>query len=228
MPVDPRRAARPRPRRRPGRRSPACSRWSSGAASRPEEVGRLLPPARRARRCTVGITGAPGPGKSTLTGGLIGVLRAQGERGGGARRRPVVAVLRRRHPRRPGAHEDHALDPGVFIRSMATRGHLGGLAAGHPGGRPGARRGRLPRGCWSRPSASARSRSRWRARPTPRWWWSTRAGATPCRPTRPGCMEIADVFVINKADRPGRRRDPPRPRADARPVRRWATGGRRS
>ena len=36
-------------------------------------------------------------------------------------------------------------------------------------------------------------------------------------------MEIADVFVINKADRAGRRRDPPRPRADARPVRRSAT-----
>ena len=62
--------------------------------------------------------------------------------------------------------QDHATDPGVFIRSMATRGHLGGLALAAPEairlldavGKP-----------WSssRPSASARSRSRSPGRPTP-------------------------------------------------------------
>ena len=113
--------------------------------------------------------------------------------------------------------QDHAIDAGVFIRSMATRGHLGGLALATPEAvRVLDAAGR--RGCSSRPSASARSRSRSPARPTPPSWWSTRAGATRVQANKAGLMEIADVFVINKADRPGRRRDPPRPRADARPV----------
>lgn len=77
----------------------------------------------------VGITGSPGSGKSTLTGALIGALREQGKRVG------VVAV----DPTSPfsgGAILGDRIrmmhwhsDPDVFIRSMATRGHLGGLAA---------------------------------------------------------------------------------------------------
>jgi LAO/AO transport system kinase len=80
----------------------------------------------------VGITGAPGVGKSTTTSALVRGLRARGERVG------VIAV----DPSSPftgGAllgdrirMQDHALDPGVFIRSMATRGHLGGLAWATP------------------------------------------------------------------------------------------------
>ena len=71
---------------------------------------------------------------------------------------------------------DHALDDGVFIRSMATAGHLGGLSLAVPGGGPGARRRGLPVGAASRRSASARSRSRSPARPTPPSWSSTRVG----------------------------------------------------
>src|SRR5947207_8845942 len=77
---------------------------------------------------TVGITGAPGSGKSTLTDRLVGHLRGCGLEVG------VLAV----DPTSPfsgGAilgdrvrMQDHSTDPGVFIRSMATRGHLGGLA----------------------------------------------------------------------------------------------------
>jgi len=77
----------------------------------------------------VGVTGPPGAGKSTLVDRLTGVLRQQGKSVG------IVAV----DPTSPytgGAilgdrirMQTHALDPGVFIRSMATRGHLGGLAA---------------------------------------------------------------------------------------------------
>ena len=80
----------------------------------------------RARR--IGITGPPGAGKSTLTTLLAGLYRAAGLRVG------IVAV----DPTSPftgGAllgdrvrMEAIALDPGVFIRSMATRGSLGGLA----------------------------------------------------------------------------------------------------
>jgi LAO/AO transport system kinase len=76
----------------------------------------------------VGITGNPGAGKSTLVDRLIGHLRGQGKTVG------VVAV----DPTSPftgGAilgdrirMQDHALDSGVFIRSMATRGQLGGLS----------------------------------------------------------------------------------------------------
>jgi LAO/AO transport system kinase len=76
----------------------------------------------------VGITGNPGAGKSTVVDAMIAHYRAQGERVG------VVAV----DPTSPfsgGAilgdrirMQRHALDPDVFIRSLATRGHLGGLS----------------------------------------------------------------------------------------------------
>ena len=76
----------------------------------------------------VGITGPPGAGKSALTDKLIALLRRQGKTVG------VIAV----DPSSPfsgGAilgdrirMQQHALDDGVFIRSMATRSHLGGLA----------------------------------------------------------------------------------------------------
>ena len=76
----------------------------------------------------VGITGSPGVGKSTSTAALVGQLRAAGQRVG------VLAV----DPSSPfsgGAllgdrvrMQDHALDRDVYIRSMASRGHLGGLA----------------------------------------------------------------------------------------------------
>jgi LAO/AO transport system kinase len=76
----------------------------------------------------VGVTGPPGAGKSTVVDRLIALLRAEGQTVG------IIAV----DPSSPftgGAvlgdrirMQAHALDPGVFIRSMATRGSLGGLA----------------------------------------------------------------------------------------------------
>jgi GTPase len=80
----------------------------------------------------VGLTGAPGVGKSTSTSALVAALRETGQRVG------VLAV----DPSSPftgGAllgdrvrMQDHATDPEVYIRSMATRGHLGGLAWATP------------------------------------------------------------------------------------------------
>ena len=80
----------------------------------------------------VGITGAPGVGKSTSTAALVKALRATGKRVG------VLAV----DPSSPfsgGAllgdrvrMQDHALDAQVYIRSMASRGHLGGLSWATP------------------------------------------------------------------------------------------------
>jgi LAO/AO transport system kinase len=76
----------------------------------------------------IGITGSPGVGKSTSTNALVGAFRKQGKRIG------ILAV----DPSSPfsgGAllgdrvrMQDHALDPDVYIRSMASRGHLGGLS----------------------------------------------------------------------------------------------------
>jgi LAO/AO transport system kinase len=95
-----------------------------------EVMKELAPLTGRAR--VVGLTGPPGAGKSTLTGVLTGAFRERGERVG------VLAV----DPTSPfsgGAllgdrirMQQHATDPDVFIRSMASRGHLGGLAAATP------------------------------------------------------------------------------------------------
>jgi LAO/AO transport system kinase len=80
------------------------------------------------RAYAVGITGPPGVGKSSLISTLIGHIREQGRTVG------VISV----DPSSPFTQgallgdrirlSDHFLDPGVFIRSMGTRGHLGGLA----------------------------------------------------------------------------------------------------
>jgi LAO/AO transport system kinase len=95
-----------------------------------EVAAALAPLTGRAK--VVGLTGAPGVGKSTSTSVLVRELRRQGKRVG------VLAV----DPSSPfsgGAllgdrirMHDHATDPGVFIRSMATRGHLGGLSWATP------------------------------------------------------------------------------------------------
>jgi LAO/AO transport system kinase len=104
----------------------AISKVEDGAADVSELMKQLFP--RTGRALIVGITGAPGAGKSTLVDKLAGFYRRQGERVG------IIAV----DPTSPftgGAilgdrirMQTLALDKGVFIRSMATRGNLGGLA----------------------------------------------------------------------------------------------------
>jgi LAO/AO transport system kinase len=90
----------------------------------------LTPHTGRAR--VVGITGAPGVGKSTTTSALVGALR-------GRDLRVAVLAVDPSSPFTGGAllgdrirMQEHALDAGVFIRSMATRGHLGGLSWATP------------------------------------------------------------------------------------------------
>jgi LAO/AO transport system kinase len=95
-----------------------------------EVMAALAPYAGHAQ--IVGLTGSPGVGKSTATAALIAAYRAAGKRVG------VLAV----DPTSPfsgGAllgdrvrMQDHATDSGVYIRSMGTRGHLGGLSWAAP------------------------------------------------------------------------------------------------
>lgn len=150
----------------------------------------------------IGLTGSPGVGKSTVTGALVRSYREQGLRVG------VLAV----DPTSPfsgGAllgdrvrMQDHATDDGVFIRSMASRGHLGGMA-------------------WATPQALrildaagfdvimietvgvgqaeveiASTADTTLVVVAPGMGDSVQAA-------KAGILEIADVFVVNKSDRPG-------------------------
>jgi LAO/AO transport system kinase len=81
---------------------------------------------------TVGLTGAPGVGKSTIATALVRTARAND-------RRVAVLAIDPTSPYTGGAllgdrvrMQEHATDPNVFIRSMATRGHLGGMALAAP------------------------------------------------------------------------------------------------
>ncbi|OLE21735.1 MAG: transporter [Actinobacteria bacterium 13_1_20CM_3_71_11] len=96
----------------------------------PEVAAAFAPYAGGAQ--VIGLTGAPGVGKSTTTNELVRALRGRGQKVG-------VLAVDPSSPYTGGAilgdrvrMQDHATDTGVFIRSMSSRGHLGGLAAATP------------------------------------------------------------------------------------------------
>ena len=153
---------------------------------------------------SVGITGAPGAGKSTLTEQLIARVRRDGHQVG-------VLAIDPSSPFSGGAllgdrvrMQTHATDPEVFIRSMATRGHLGGISLATPeamrvleaAGKDiviietvgvGQSEVEITDACDTTLVVV-----------NPGWGDAVQTA-------KAGLMEIADVFVVNKADRPGAR-----------------------
>ena len=163
-------------------------------------VGRLF--ARTGRARSVGLTGAPGVGKSTLVDRLTAALRRERQRVG------ILAV----DPTSPfsgGAilgdrirMQGHAADGGVFVRSMATRGQLGGLARATDDARivldaagidvvlietVGVGQGEIDVSRIADVSVVVLAPG----------------GGDDVQAIKAGIMEIADVFVVNKADRDG-------------------------
>ncbi len=169
------------------------------------EIGRLSYPLI-GDGYSVGITGAPGAGKSTLTSALIAHLR--GENITGASKVAVLAI----DPSSPftgGAilgdrvrMQEHATDEGVFIRSMATRGHLGGLSLATSEAMRLLDAMKYPWilvetvGVGQVEVEIAGKADSTIVVVNPGWGDSVQAN-------KAGLMEIADVFVINKADRKG-------------------------
>ena len=164
-------------------------------------VGRLAYP-EGGNAYTVGLTGAPGAGKSTLTDRLIRELRGSGTE-------VAVLAVDPSSPFSGGAFlgdrvrmQDHATDNGVFIRSMATRGHLGGLSLATPQairvldavGFPVVLVETVGVGQMEVEIAGAAD--------------TTVVVVTPgsgdaMQANKAGLLEVADIFAVNKADRPG-------------------------
>jgi len=157
---------------------------------------------RTGRAATIGLTGAPGVGKSTLAGELVRVARER-------ERSVAVLAIDPTSPFTGGAllgdrlrMQAHATDPGVFIRSMATRGHLGGMALAAP---------EAVRildaagyelvivetvGVGQAEVDVAAATDTTLVVVSPGWGDQVQVA-------KAGILEVADVFVVNKADREG-------------------------
>ena len=165
------------------------------------EALRLLHP-RGGGAMTTGFTGAPGAGKSTLVAGEIAEIRSQG-------RDVAVVAVDPSSPFSGGAilgdrirMQAHVDDAGVYVRSMANRGHLGGISAATP---------RVVTvldavgfaeiivetvGVGQAEVEVATTVDTTVVVVNPGWGDSIQAA-------KAGLLEIGDVFVVNKADRPG-------------------------
>ncbi len=165
-----------------------------------EVLAELFP--RTGGSYVIGLTGAPGGGKSTLTSRLISNVRDGGQ---------TVAVLAvdPSSPFTGGAilgdrirMQDHASDGGVYIRSMGSRGHLGGVSEATP-------KGLLVLDAVGFPYVIVETVGVGQAEVeivesadttvvvlNPGWGDSVQAN-------KAGLLEIGDLFVVNKADRPG-------------------------
>jgi len=171
-----------------------------GSPEVPALMRALAPTSGRAS--VIGITGSPGVGKSTTTSALITAFRSRGQRVG------VLAV----DPSSPfsgGAllgdrirMQEHATDEGVFIRSMASRGHLGGLSATTPQ----ALRVLDAAGCdvvLVETVGVGQSEVEVAAAADTTLVLLAPGMGDSIQAAKAGILEIGDVFVVNKADRDG-------------------------
>ncbi|MBF4764943.1 methylmalonyl Co-A mutase-associated GTPase MeaB [Nocardioides islandensis] len=175
--------------------------WVEDEAPQLREVmAALAPYAGHAQ--IVGITGSPGVGKSTSTNALVGELRKAGKRVG------VLAV----DPSSPfsgGAllgdrvrMQDHALDRDVYIRSMASRGHLGGLSWSTPQ----ALRVLDAAGCdivLVETVGVGQSEVEIAGQADTTLVLLAPGAGDGIQAAKAGILEIADIYVVNKADRDG-------------------------
>jgi crotonobetaine/carnitine-CoA ligase len=192
-----------RARARAGERG-ALGRLVSEVAARPESLRRLiaLDPEGAPPAPVIGITGPPGVGKSTMIDQIIAHLRE-------ARERVAVLCVDPTSPFSGGAvlgdrirMSQHSLDDGVFIRSFATRGMLGGLAKGVPAAAAllyefgftqiivetvGVGQNETAVGAWATTTVVVLS-------PTT---------GDSIQAIKGGVLEIADVLAVNKSDLPG-------------------------
>ncbi|MGH3865663.1 MAG: methylmalonyl Co-A mutase-associated GTPase MeaB [Pseudonocardiaceae bacterium] len=154
------------------------------------------------RAQVLGITGAPGVGKSTSVSVLVTALRAAGKKVG-------VLAIDPSSPFSGGAllgdrvrMQDHATDGGVFIRSMATRGHLGGIAWATPQ----AVRVLDAAGCdvvLVETVGVGQSEVEVVALADTTVVLLAPGMGDGVQAAKAGILEVADVFVVNKADREG-------------------------
>lgn len=172
-----------------------------GASPQLREVMAALAP-HCGNAYVVGLTGSPGVGKSTSTSALVTAFRRQGRRVG------ILAV----DPSSPfsgGAllgdrvrMGEHASDPGVYIRSMATRGHLGGLAWAAPQ----AIRVLDAAGCdvvLVETVGVGQSEVEIAAQADTSVVLLAPGMGDGIQAAKAGILEIGDVYVVNKADRDG-------------------------
>lgn len=166
-----------------------------------EELSAALYP-RTGRAWTIGVTGAPGVGKSSLARELVRLARARGLS-------VAVLAIDPTSPFTGGAllgdrlrMQEHATDPAVFIRSMATRGHLGGMALAAPeavrildaSGKDLVIVETVGVGQAEVDVAAATDTTL--VVVAPGWGDAVQVA-------KAGVLEVADVFVVNKADREG-------------------------
>jgi LAO/AO transport system kinase len=171
-----------------------------GAPELREVMALLAPHAGSAR--VVGLTGSPGVGKSTSTSALVAAYRRRGKRVG-------VLAIDPSSPFSGGAllgdrvrMQEHATDDGVFIRSMASRGHLGGLSWATPQ----ALRVLGAAGCevvLIETVGVGQAEVEVAALADTTLVLLAPGMGDGIQAAKAGILEVADVFVVNKADRDG-------------------------